>query len=488
MVNSSYINSINAFSWNSFQNARMAGAIQNLSSNVGNTQSSVGGTRSASNIQGSSTSEQTMVSGFAGLQPSINAPVSNPASAYGGTVGQQAQSFVNTSGINYLNNIQTGARELASSLSGITSRDNFAQAGAISSNTDAVVINQSPNATYNFEAMEVTVGQLAQAQQNASQALVADAQAAADLGVLVGQQHFEIITNGDATQFNIVVAPDVTNEQILRQMAEAINDANIGVVANVTENGDGTVALSIQVETPGADNAFQIADIGDSTLIAATGAAQVTQEAQNAMFTVNGEARESATNNVNLGNGVNATLTGTTGAGQVTVSAESVNVAGEIGAEMVRDIVSSFNALLETARTGTNNNQRLQNDLMSVANTYSAMLGRIGVSVDERGFMAIDENRLAAAAESGALRMAFEPYENRNFGFANRLSNIASNVQNSPAQYVTRANNTRPQIDFRNPSESDLEWLSTQRNFNVSRFNAMMDMSMMIGQLFNIYV
>jgi len=272
----------------------------------------------------------------------------------------------------------------------------------------------------------INVQQIAQAQTN-----VSDAVTASSRNVTSGVHTFEIEAGGRTHSFEINVQATDDNVAVQRRMATAINEADIGITASVqagTDNGAATTTLSIASDQTGTNAAFEIRDAAGSSLVSAMqldGSTTASQTAQNAIFSVGGGAqRTSQTNEVNIGAGATATLTGA-GETQITFGRSS-----EQSLAAARDLVSAINSAIR----GTNpddgrGSQRFLNDLIGVNITFQASLSRMGIDVGRNGQLSINESRLTEAIESGA----FE-----NSGFTSRMERIASNAANT-RQYANAA-------------------------------------------------
>jgi flagellar hook-associated protein 2 len=188
-------------------------------------------------------------------------------------------------------------------------------------------------------------------------------------------------------------------------------------VSTTIENGVTRSTLTLSAEQTGESSAFSVRDLSGN-LAATMGINSVTTEAQNAVFSVNGDARTSESNEISLAAGVTATLQGE---GESSISfgrstAQSVTAA--------RELVNAINAAIR----GTNPNdgrgsERFLNDLIGMNINFESSLQRIGINVGQNGQLSINEGRLTAAAEDGSLGRFFE-----GGGFTARAERVAFNA------------------------------------------------------------
>jgi flagellar capping protein FliD len=311
----------------------------------------------------------------------------------------------------------------------------FNQMAGNSSNNNAMTIGvtNQQEARQFFNAggsMEVGVSQLAAAQRNTGHTQTATGISNADNGI----NYFSIARDdGKSFQFNIEVNASDSNRTVQQKMADAINRQNTGINAAVEVNSrtnESTLVLTTR-ET-GERQGFTIEDGSRGNAVAALGLNENVQEARDAVYTVNGEERTSASNTVNLGNGLNAALRQTT-AEDVTVTAQRDNNAIN---NNIREMVNNFNQLREAA---VNNNsdsgaQRLQRQLDNISQAFGTTLANIGITQNQNGYLQIDNERLTASIENGSAERAL----GENSTISQRINQVAQSADNNPNQFISR--------------------------------------------------
>lgn len=269
----------------------------------------------------------------------------------------------------------------------------FYQQAAASSNPGAAAIDyfdtnnssgQVPNSTFNFD-----VTRIAQAQTNMGAALDPNAAAA----INPGDNQFTLTAGTDTYNLAVTVNPGDTNQTALESLAQAINDATSGVQASVVSGANGAIQLQLQGQT-GSANAFSLSDTSGNA-VAGTGAANTTQTAASASYTMNGAPYTQDNNAVFLLNGhLQVDLTGP-GQSTVTVGPDTSGVV--TAASSLIDAMNGLTSYLTS-------DQLLKSDLASqwnglVADAASS-LSQYGVSLDANSQLSLDTTALTSALQS----------------------------------------------------------------------------------------
>jgi flagellar hook-associated protein 2 len=354
--------------------------------------------------------------------------------------------------------LRQAADSVASSLSGILGRAGantpFGTLRPNSADADVFTIRSSDNNRLrhvNTDDFFVDVLQTAQAQRNVGASLQAGGRSFA-----AGSHSIALDIDGRRFDINFTVGANDTNRDVQNRIAQAVNSRNIGVSAVVENNAqNGTSALVLQSRETGIANAgspnFTVLG-GAGNALSVAGVGNITQHARNAEFRVSragmqGAVQTSRTNDVSLGFGIEATLTGV---GNADINMERDNI-GQINA--LRSMVNSFNDMIQAARdNGTNT--RLERDLGRMARTFSASLGRAGIFMNRDGWLDINEERMEAAAERGDLdRLVSLGRDGRGAGFVGALGRLAENVGRNPQAFAV--DNSQSTGNFRPRSNAN---------------------------------
>lgn len=352
----------------------------------------------------------------------------NMSSSYSSIMSAISNSYgVNTSTTSsslssYLVGIKEAANDITSAISTATNASTWNE---ISYNSDSSSVGVSYTGTEKLEDMTVDVKAVAKEQKNEGKALSADKSS-------IRSTTFSIETSdGKNKNFYVATSSSLTNEEVQQKVADKINSAKLGITATVEKNSkDGTSKLVLSGET-GKENTFEV----KGSLAEDLGIDKVSQKAQNASYSINsGAYQESSTNDIKLNDKLSITLKAETEkTAKVTYSNNQTK-----GINAARAFVNSYNALYDTAKDYDDlGSLKLQSKLVGLDSTYAGALGRIGISTNSKGYLEIDEDKMQAAAESGALEKFFREDAGQSYGFVNRLNQIAKNIDADPSQFIS---------------------------------------------------
>lgn len=278
----------------------------------------------------------------------------------------------------------------------------------------------------------ISVSQVAQAQKNTG----LDLERYASGAVGTGTNTFTVTIGGQDHELGVAVEEGDTNEEVLQKIALAVNEADIGVTAEVVDGGEeGTRKLTVASKDTGAASAFAIADVSGNA-VAATGAAGVSAVAQNAAYSVGGVNATSSSNTIYLDEGlVTVTLQGT-GDAVLTVAPDAGKIEGA-----VTGFVSGLNSFIGHLEE---NSDYIKDEVLAAVNSFIAGnksgLASIGITQNEDGTLAVDEDLLSAAAggDTDKIKSVFGGRD----GLAVRVNSYASQVAtDSPLNYAKEAKN-----------------------------------------------
>jgi flagellar capping protein FliD len=326
--------------------------------------------------------------------------------------------------INRASDMKSAAKDLKAAIGALRSDAVYNRKTAVSTDTDTVSVSAS-NKSGVSQTLSVEVLRLAAGQTNEGAKLAAFAPA----DVTAGDHTVRVSAGDRAYDISFRVSSGDTNAGLQQKMADAINARGIGVTASITNAADkSTLRLTADAAGDTAAARFAITDIrGDA--VVKTGIGEVTQQAQDARYTVNGEEKTSAGNDVTLTDGVTATLK--------KVSAAPVQIRNSTDTDAiiaaVTDMTEKYNRLL----SGDGGNDKLTRELSMAARGYASSLGRVGIGVSaETGQMTIDADNLRKAAADGGAKAFFTQDRGKSYGFASRLYKAAERIGASTFAYL----------------------------------------------------
>ena len=336
--------------------------------------------------------------------------------------------------LKYVINIKSASKNLSSSLKEL-SNISFAKKTAVSSDPDELTVKYTGSKTGDIKQTTVKIDQLAAGQLNEGKRLNADAAFGTP-----GTNKFSVSIGGITKEISINVAAGDSNSVVQQKMADAINKTGIGITAMVeTDMKNNASMLKIESTGTGNDdkNKFTITDISGD-LAMQTGANDISREARDALYSVDGgERRSSRTNTVDLGGGLNVTFNKASGEA-ITISAgKDVDYAKSA----VEGLVKTYNDLFIEAAQKTNDPkaQNLATKMVNISKTYSGALSNMGIGFDSEGRMTIDAKKLEEAAENGSLEKFFTENSGKNYGFTNQLARLSENISLNTSNYVNRS-------------------------------------------------
>ena len=347
----------------------------------------------------------------------------------------KAQGFqLGDGALNYVNNIKSASKDISGTLKEL-SGSAFSKKAAVSSDTDVMTVNTSPTKPSSIKETTVKIDQTAAGQANEGASLNAKESFGSS-----GTSKFSIDVGGKTTELSINVSASDTNSDVQNKMATAINNAGIDVKATVeTDSKNGTSTLKLESTNTGNNekSKFTVSDV-TGNLASRTGVDEVSREARDAVYSVNGgETRTSRSNTVDLGDGLSVTFNKASDKEVKVSSGKDI----EYAKSAVNDLVKSFNDLhIEaTQRSSDAKAQNLASKMDNISRMYSGSLSGIGIGFNTDGTMNIDKDKLNAAAESGKLEQFFTENSGRNYGFTNQLSRLSDNVSQHTSNFVSKS-------------------------------------------------
>ncbi|ABZ84197.1 flagellar hook-associated protein 2, putative [Heliomicrobium modesticaldum Ice1] len=279
-----------------------------------------------------------------------------------------------------------------------------------------------------FATYNVAVTQVAKAQQNSGNAITSTA-LSGEAGFAAGTNQFTITGNGVNRILSVDVSVGDSGKTVLKKMADAINNAAVGVSAQVVDTTSGGVMksqLTLTAQKTGTDNTFALTDTSGN-LVAVSGAGNQTTAAQDAQYRVNGVAFTSHSNDVKLDGGkVNLTLKA------VTVGDVAVKVGYDAKAitDEINSFVKSFNGTSDLLRKKAGLLGSLSRGMERFVSESRNALKDVGITVTPGNTLKVDADKLKStlADNPGRVEEAMAGYG----GFAYKVGQFAQGVSTLP--------------------------------------------------------
>ena len=316
-----------------------------------------------------------------------------------------------------------------------------------------------------YEPLEVTVSQLACPQTNTGNFLQPNSKPFA-----AGEYSFDLQVQDLTYQFEFGVNDTDTVTDTQQKIARLINQADIGLNAQLLTDGLGNSAISITSDATGirgiSPTIFHIqslnsSDASDSNteLVSTLGLDRVTQYPANAVYSVNGTTATSVSNEVTIDNNYVLTFFDTTGKAPVTIS---MNTDTDAIADSIGELIGGYNNLISVTANDANEhfegNEKLKKDFAGIAKSYNHLLNENGLSVTDNGTIAVDRDAIISAADNGTLGDIFSGLN----AFKQAVQKKAEDISLNPMDYVN--NNI---IAYKNPLRP------TNDPYNLSAYTGM---------------
>ena len=290
-----------------------------------------------------------------------------------------------------------------------------------------------------YEPLEVTVSQLACPQTNTGNFLQPNSKPFA-----AGEYSFDLQVQDLTYQFEFGVNATDTVTDTQQKIARLINQADIGLNAQLLTDGLGNSAISITSDATGirgiSPTIFHIqsqnsSDASDSNteLVSTLGLDRVTQYPANAVYSVNGTTATSVSNEVTIDNNYVLTFFDTTGKAPVTIS---MNTDTDAIADSIGELIGGYNNLISVTANDANEhfegNEKLKKDFAGIAKSYNHLLNENGLSVTDNGTIAVDRDAIISAADNGTLGDIFSGLN----AFKQAVQKKADDISLNPMDYV----------------------------------------------------
>ncbi|MDD7642149.1 MAG: flagellar filament capping protein FliD [bacterium] len=280
-----------------------------------------------------------------------------------------------------------------------------------------------------------------------------------------GSYDFDLNTNTASYEFQFNVNDDDTNEEVLQKLRKLINNANIGLQAELISDERGT-GKALQIESrqtglgEGEDSQFEIIshrDKGSQDAMKLLGIDNISSPAENSSFLLNGTKLSSYSNTFTVNNMFSVTLNGVSQPGQAAMvgfkpSADAV-------ADNIERLVSAYNGIINTANRYANAKEssgNLLSDVSRIAGRFAADFSEIGLTVEQDQSLSVDRAALTDSISTGNTLHTFDVL-NR---FRDALGQKADQASIDPMNYVSKVivayKHPNPEKNFATPYISSM--------------------------------
>lgn len=350
--------------------------------------------------------------------------------------------------------IKEDARQLRNtiaSLGGLDEEKILNKKAAYSSNEDMVSVSYIGGPSENAEvpSYEIEVHSLASGQLNMGTFLPnTKSKLPADT------YSFDVNINDLNYEFQFNIREDETNRDIHKRLAKLITNADIGLRADLLEDGRNNTALRLRSTfeglKDGASTIFTISDEHTSKRagsVAYFGLDYTARYASNAEFLLNGEKHTSVSNTFTVNKLYEVTLKGIR---SIEGDSASIGLKTDIESltENVSALVKGYNNFIENTakyQDDFSGSRKLLGQMRGIASRYHSEFDILGLNLQENGTIKIDKQELKHAALSEYAKEDFSAIRD----FANSLVQKMNQISLNPMDYVNKT-----VVAYKNPGKN----------------------------------
>ena len=255
-------------------------------------------------------------------------------------------------------------------------------------------------------------------------------------------------------EFQFSIKSEDTNRDVQDRLSRLINNANIGISAQVVMNDEHNSALRLESNATGLkDNKSDIFVVSDHRTSKTAGTVEylgldnIAVSASNANFLLNGEERTSPSNSLNVGRIYQVNLNGVSSEEGETASI-GLKTDVESLTENINTLVKGYNSFLNAASEYSDRHpksNRIVHEVGNISRYYARGLTSAGLNLNLDGTLEVDNEAIQKTAMSGDTKRAFSSI----MDFTKSLVRKSNQISLDPMNYV---NNTV--VAYKNPGKN----------------------------------
>jgi flagellar hook-associated protein 2 len=244
-------------------------------------------------------------------------------------------------------------------------------------------------------------------------------------------------------EFQYNIHEGETNREIEERLARLVTNADIGLKADIAEDGSGNSALRLSSASTGVKEGqnvlFHISDENTSKQKGSVdyfGLDSVAVSPSNAEFLINGEERSSSGNHFTIEKMFEVQLKGVSSSSE---DSADIGVKADVDSltENIGDLIDGYNSFVHSTMDYTDSypkSSRLVTEMNRIAGLYRSEFEKMGVSYDTEGSLSLDKDTLRQTALSDGGQESLDTIRN----FANAVLKKTGQVTLNPMQYVEK--------------------------------------------------
>lgn len=254
---------------------------------------------------------------------------------------------------------------------------------------------------------------------------------------------FDITINDLSYEFQYNTREGETNRDLQERLSRLISNADIGITADILEDGKGNSSLRLTSAASGLKNdknlIFSVSDDKTSKRAGTVdylGISFMSREPSNAEFLLNGEPRSASSNHFTIGKMYEITLNGIS-----SVEGETAEVGLKTDldslTENVGNLISGYNSFIRAAAEYLDlhpKSGRLLGEMDHITRYYQNDLEKLGFSFESNGQLSIDDNVFKDSILDDENRAQFSTIKD----FTNSILRKTNQISLNPMEYVDK--------------------------------------------------
>lgn len=254
---------------------------------------------------------------------------------------------------------------------------------------------------------------------------------------------FDITINDLSYEFQYNIREGETNRDLQERLSRLISNADIGITADILEDGKGNSSLRLTSAASGLKNdknlIFSVSDDKTSKRAGTVdylGISFMSREPSNAEFLLNGEPRSASSNHFTIDKMYEITLNGIS-----SVEGETAEVGLKTDldslTENVGNLISGYNSFIRAAAEYLDlhpKSGRLLGEMDHITRYYQTDLEELGFSFESNGQLSIDDNVFKDSILDDENRAQFSTIKD----FTNSILRKTNQISLNPMEYVDK--------------------------------------------------
>ena len=263
-----------------------------------------------------------------------------------------------------------------------------------------------------------------------------------------GSYSFDLATNAHSYEFQFNVSSKDTNRDVQAKISRLINTSDVGLTAQVVDDGNKSALRVTSRQTGLAENEDYLFNISSGTSwneLQTLGIDRITSPAESSTFTLNGQEHHSLSNTFTINKAFELELRGTTPDDRPARIGFKANT--EAIADSVDELLTSYNGFIAVGQkysTAKGNNQLL-NEVRGIGRAFAQELDSVGIAPSVDGTLGLDREKIAQAVTGPDSDKAFISLNK----FKEALSREANKTSVNPLNYVDKVT-----VEYKNPGKN----------------------------------